>query len=514
MLFDLDGTLTDPKEGITTCVQYALHSMGIEEPDLDKLIPFIGPPLKDSFMQFYGMDEEQALQAIEKYRERFQDTGIFENEVYKGIPKMLEELQKKGVQLAVASSKPTVYVERILEHFQIRQYFRVVVGSELDGRRVNKDEIIHEALNKLFYYKPIQKELVYMIGDRKFDVEGAREHRIECVAVTYGYGSIEELKEAKADYIVRSVEELKKFLLREAEELEEEGNSSKKTVRQGSSYGKPKNPFSTKKILQIAFPFFTFLAVKLIASNVLSMMGTNLPDLLKAKIMVQDEAGNFTGFTGDAVIVISAIASLVAVWSIRKKATLFVTKTGEDMRLSHLKKEPVSRWIVLIVTTVGAVLGLNLLFNIAGFVNNSEAYQDVVAVQYGGSFWIGLICYGFISAFAEEVAFRGILYTGIRRLVNGKFALIVSAVIFGVYHGNEVQSFYAFIMGCLIAYAYEYFGTFWVPVLIHVLANVLAYSFTYVVGAVPGLMSMPLCIVSLAAALIGVGLLHWKKKIY
>lgn len=514
MLFDLDGTLTDPKVGITTCVQYALHSMGIEEPDLDKLLPFIGPPLKDSFMQFYGMDEEQAGQAIEKYRERFQDTGIFENEVYKGIPQMLEELQNKGVQLAVASSKPTVFVNRILEHFDLKKYFRVVVGSELDGRRVNKDEIIHEALNKLFYYKPIQKELVYMIGDRKFDVEGAREHRIECVAVTYGYGSIEELKEAKADYIVRSVEELRKFLLREAGESEEGKTAGNTGSKQGSSYGKPKNPFSTKKILQIAFPFFTFLAVKLIVSNVLSMVAVNLPDLLKAKIMIQDEAGAFTGFTGDAVIVFSAIASLAAVWSIRKKVTLFVTKTGEDMRLSHLKKEPVYRWICLIVTGVGAVLGLNLLFNMTGLIDNSQAYQDVAAVQYGGSFWIGLICYGFISAFAEEVAFRGILYTGIRRLVNAKFALVVSSVIFGVYHGNEVQSFYAFIMGCLIAYAYEYFGCFWVTVLLHVIANVLAYCFTYGVQAMPGLINTPLCIVSLAAALIGFGILHWKKKIY
>lgn len=511
MLFDLDGTLTDPKVGITTCVQYALHSMGIEEPDLDKLIPFIGPPLKDSFMQFYDMDEDRAVQAIEKYRERFQDTGIFENEIYKGIPQMLEELQKRGVQLAVASSKPTVYVERILEHFQLRQYFRVVVGSELDGRRVNKNEIIHEALNKLFYYKPIQKELVYMIGDRKFDVDGAREHRIECVAVTYGYGSIEELKEAKADYIVRSVEELRKFLLREVEEEEQSGKS---TMRQSSSYGKPKNPFSTKKILQIAFPFLTFLAVKLIASNVLSMVGANLPDLLKAKIMIQDESGNFTGFTGDAGIVIVAISYLIAAWAIRKKATLFVTKTGEDMRLSHLKKEPVSRWIFLLVTTVGAVLGLNLLLNLVGVVGSSASYQEVAAKQYGGSFWIGLICYGFITAFAEEVAFRGILYTGVRRLVNAKFALVVSAVIFGVYHGNEIQSFYAFIIGCLIAYAYEYFGTFWVTVLIHVLANVLAYCFTYALQEMPGLLNAPMCIVSLAAALIGIGLLHWKKKVY
>ena len=138
LLFDLDATLTDPKVGITTCGQYALPSFGIEEPDLDKLEPFIGPPLKESFQKFYNMDDEQAEAAIAKYRERFQDIGIFENELYDGIPEMLHTLQSKGLFLAVASSKPTVYVERILEHFQIDKYFKVVVGSELDGTRVNK----------------------------------------------------------------------------------------------------------------------------------------------------------------------------------------------------------------------------------------------------------------------------------------------------------------------------------------------------------------------------------------
>ena len=119
LLFDLDGTLTDPKIGITTCVQYALHSFGIEEPDLDKLEPFIGPPLRDSFMEFYGFTAEQAEEAVAKYRERFQNTGIFENEVYAGIPEMLKNLQSKGYFLALASSKPQIYVERILEHFDL-----------------------------------------------------------------------------------------------------------------------------------------------------------------------------------------------------------------------------------------------------------------------------------------------------------------------------------------------------------------------------------------------------------
>lgn len=170
LLFDLDGTLTDPKVGICTCVQYALASFGIQEPDLDKLEPFIGPPLKESFMEFYQMDSETADAAVEKYRERFRDTGIFENKLYDGIPEMLKTLCGKGLFLAVASSKPTVFVERILEHFNIARYFKVVVGSELDGTRVNKDEVVEEALKRLFEDKPVQKDQVYMIGDRKFDV--------------------------------------------------------------------------------------------------------------------------------------------------------------------------------------------------------------------------------------------------------------------------------------------------------------------------------------------------------
>ena len=160
LLFDLDGTLTDPKIGITTCVQYALHSFGIEEPDLDKLEPFIGPPLRDSFMEFYGFTAEQAEEAVAKYRERFQNTGIFENEVYAGIPEMLKNLQSKGYFLALASSKPQIYVERILEHFDLKKYFAVVVGSELDGTRETKDQVVQETLHQLFKENHIEPDQV------------------------------------------------------------------------------------------------------------------------------------------------------------------------------------------------------------------------------------------------------------------------------------------------------------------------------------------------------------------
>lgn len=225
ILFDLDGTLTDPKPGITACVQYALHKMGIEEPDLNKLEPFIGPPLMDSFHEFYGFDEEQGQQAIAYYRERFSVTGLFENEVYPGIEQLLEELKAAGKKLAVASSKPGVFVERILEHFGLCAYFDVVVGSELDGTRAKKEEVVEEALHRLLpeeLFQEIMKrkssesekkyDTVVMVGDRRFDVEGAKEFHIVSVGVNYGYAAPGELTSAGADVIVETVEELREAL--------------------------------------------------------------------------------------------------------------------------------------------------------------------------------------------------------------------------------------------------------------------------------------------------------------
>lgn len=215
ILFDLDGTLTDPKIGITTCVQYALHKMGIEEPDPDRLEPFIGPPLIDSFREFYGMNEEEAVRAVEYYRERFSTVGLFENEVYSGIPELLARLKKDGRKLAIASSKPTVYVKKILEYFSIYEYFDIIVGSELDGTRCRKEEVVEEALEQLSADDKFRKRDAVMIGDRKFDIEGAKAHQIPSIGVNYGYAIDNELVEAGADCVVGNVKELSEVLLKD-----------------------------------------------------------------------------------------------------------------------------------------------------------------------------------------------------------------------------------------------------------------------------------------------------------
>lgn len=208
ILFDLDGTLTDPKIGITRCVQYALESFGIYEEDLTKLECFIGPPLKEQFMEYAGLDEAEAGRAVEKYRERFATVGIFENSVFEGIAPMLRRLCLSGFRIGLATSKPEIYARRILEHFQLMEYMDEVTGSELSGARTRKAEVIAEAMRRM----GTAPERTIMVGDRRHDIEGAREEGLFSIGVLFGYGSRRELIEAGADALCSSVEELETAL--------------------------------------------------------------------------------------------------------------------------------------------------------------------------------------------------------------------------------------------------------------------------------------------------------------
>lgn len=208
IFFDLDGTLTDPGLGITNSVQYALRQFGIDVQDRRELYPFIGPPLSESFVKFYGFTEEQAQEAVAQYRVYFADTGIFENAVYPGIPELLKALNDAGMRPVLATSKPAVFAERILEHFDLKQYFHFVSGSELNGARVEKADVIRFALEALSITDPND---VIMVGDRCFDVEGAAACGISAIGVLYGYGDEKELSHATAT--AKTVADLRDLLL-------------------------------------------------------------------------------------------------------------------------------------------------------------------------------------------------------------------------------------------------------------------------------------------------------------
>ncbi|MBR5248947.1 MAG: HAD hydrolase-like protein [Lachnospiraceae bacterium] len=511
ILFDLDGTVTDPKVGITTCVQYALKDFGIVEEDLDKLEPFIGPPLKDSFMQYYDMTEEQASKAVEKYRERFQDTGIFENELYGGIHDLLRTLKAGGLHLAVASSKPTVFVERILKHFKIDKYFEVVVGSELNGERVEKVQVIQEVLHRFFPGGQPRYDEVYMVGDRKFDVDGAKTFRIETVGVTYGYGSMEELKDARADYIVNSVGELKKLLMREVEAVQR-----KQAEEGGGDNGKPEKSENRKILWRMMLPFVLFFVAKGLASSVMSIIIQTICNempVLEKYLVVKDEASDVMYFSGNAYAMCQAVSFLAAaaiVWNYAKGA---ITKTADEVRLLHIKKEPVKNYVIIGVSSLAAVIGMNLIITLSGIVEMDEAYQIAAEMQYSSAVWLGLIVYGVLAPIAEELMFRGIFYNCLRRTMKIPFAMVVSAFLFSVYHSNTSQTMYAAVIGFIMAYAYEAFGNFLVPLAIHVGANMVVYIMTRAGINETAFVSMPVAVVALVIAVVGLFVLEREKRL-
>ena len=209
IFFDLDGTLTDPGEGITNSVAYALKKEGIEPPTRQELYRFIGPPLVESFMKFYGFSEERAHRAVEEYREYFRDQGIFENRVYDGVPALLASLREKGKKLVLATSKPEPFAIRILEHFDLDGAFTFVAGALMDETRTAKSDVISYALKSCGISDPRR---VLMVGDRLHDIKGAKACGLDSVGVLFGYGSREELTKAGATYLAKTVQEIERFV--------------------------------------------------------------------------------------------------------------------------------------------------------------------------------------------------------------------------------------------------------------------------------------------------------------
>ena len=209
ILFDLDGTLTDPAEGITNSVAYALDKFGITVTDKRELFKFIGPPLVDSFMGFYGFSEEDANQAVVYYREYFKPKGMLQNEIYEGVRELLDEIKALGKSIILATSKPEIFAIEILKHFEIFDYFDFVAGATLDSTRNKKADVIAYALDSM---KITDKASCLMVGDRNQDINGAKANGIASLGVLFGYGDLEELTNAGADYIAETVSDIKKYI--------------------------------------------------------------------------------------------------------------------------------------------------------------------------------------------------------------------------------------------------------------------------------------------------------------
>lgn len=479
ILFDLDGTLTDSKEGICKCVQYALKKQGIDEPNLDVLEPFIGPPLSESFKEFYHMNEEQIEKAVVDYRERFSATGLYENALYDGIDDVLSDLNNKGKHLAVASSKPQEFVKRILKHFKINKYFDVVVGSELDGRRSNKAEAIEEALKQLYSleegadvkeYLSNNKDIklsTVMVGDRKFDIKGAKDFGIASVGVKYGFAPKGELETAGAGFIAKSVSELHDYLLN--------GNKKKKErIENKSSFFK-----SLNVILPLVWYYFMMIIVSFVSSVIIRVINDS-GDVEKILWI----SNNSTLMSGIILATALVLISLVLLVLFRKTDKLVV-----KMKTTYI-----------FYFAGGALLGLGLNVLLPLFAKVSK----IEALKYEGSDMVnnlpvlmGFLVFVILSPVMEELLFRWLIYGRMKAMLNASMAVILSAVFFGFYHGNLLQGIYAVIMGIVMAIIYEKSGSILSSMLFHIGANGLVYGTKYlsdsvkiIIGGIPAAIIM------------------------
>lgn len=211
VFFDLDGTLTDPGEGITNSVAYSLKKNGIEPPPREELYKFIGPPLVDSYMKYYGFDSDKARCAVDIYREYFRDRGIFENELYDGVIELLKVFTKAEKKIVLATSKPEPFAKTILSHFGLDKYFHFVAGALMDETRTKKGDVIRYALSQCG--EP-PRDSVIMVGDREHDIIGAKENSLRSIGVLYGYGSSDELSKAGADFIAKTPTDVAEIILK------------------------------------------------------------------------------------------------------------------------------------------------------------------------------------------------------------------------------------------------------------------------------------------------------------
>lgn len=503
ILFDLDGTLTESGEGIIKSVEYALEKLGVTENDPENLKRYVGPPLKESFMKFSGLNEEQAEQGIGYYRERYTKVGMFENRLYPQIPELLEVLKINDKILGVASSKPEIFVNQILEHFGIAQYFQVIVGSELDGRRSKKEEVIEEALLRL--HMQTERDKVLMVGDKEQDVNGARSCGLQCIGVAYGYGTREELSQAGAVYIADTVEDLGILASPNDEETTEHvesvrKNSKNRWERKGVSRRKKEEKQNRTKadekaehqwgedaikesdsgsnrpihpvmqIWRVIYPILIHLGISMAVSIAFSMFfiwkvisGTDISNSYD----VVEKINSSTLYQLILTSVLSGVITFFLYWKDQQRRKAGFLGQGEDFVWSP----PVIWFSVIILAIAGSQMlnDLILVFRLNEiFPYYSQMTDDTMT---GQPVWLLFLTVGLLAPAAEELIFRGLVFRRMKDFMNPWAAIILSALLFGIYHGNMIQFLYASLMGILLAVIYHRTGTLWTSILAHVVAN-------------------------------------------
>ena len=454
ILFDLDGTITDSAEGITKSVQYALEHFGIDEPDLKKLRSFVGPPLKEQFMKHANLSDKQAETAISLYRERYVKTGIYENKVYDGIESVLRLLKAKGKILGVASSKPTIYVKQVLEHFNLAQYFTVIGGSELDGTRIEKYEVIEYVLEMLNMQD--ERAKVLMVGDRAYDVEGALQCGIQCIGVAYGYGGIYELETAGAIYIAQTVEDLKVLV--------GSSRSGTNAAKQRERAPQPRLRVGFwYKALRVLYPLGLYYLITLgmtIIISLIFMVWQGLWHGYDIETIVRAEK--------EYSLIILAAASIIAIPGFSKMYQ------RESVLRAERRASSVGTYIATILLLISVSQMLNILMNTFKLSEIFPYYAEninTVLVAKPPIIAVVLVV-GIMVPIAEELVFRGLVFKNLQDYAGTVVAVLISGLLFGIYHENMIQFIYATILGWLLAIIMGRVRSVKVPIVGHIAANI------------------------------------------
>ena len=452
ILFDLDGTLTDSANGIAVSVQSALRAVGIDEPDVSKLRCFAGPPLHAYFMEYAGLDADTALAAVDAYRKDYAARGMFINSVYPLIGDLLYNLKKNGMKLAVVTSKETSQATRILKEFGLLRYFDAVAGCTPEDTNTAKEFLIEHALRALG--KQYDRAGVVMVGDRFYDVEGAKAAGVASIGVSYGYGSREELEQCGADYIVGDQAELGRLLL----------STGRAPFFSGF-------PTTARKVWNILWPVFLWFVVSNIVGTIFGAIFGGIYAGLHADQLgnpedLMEEILNNAGMISQIASAIADVIMLPILWKILAKDELY--RSTKKITLRTAPKPGAVNALFAVFMGFGLSTIINLLVSISGLSDwmyemNPDRFDAISSLPI----WADVLILCIIAPVFEELLFRGVMFRRLRDYVSFLPAALCSAAIFGLVHFDIVTGISAFVIGVIMAWLYEYTGSIFSSMLFH-----------------------------------------------
>lgn len=480
ILFDVDGTLTASGEGIKKSVIYALEKMGKPVPEDAVLEEFIGPPLDESFVRYTGMLPEEAKRAVEIFRERYHVRGVYENRPYDGIRECLSTLREAGFNLAIASSKPKILVDRVLEYFDLQKFFSVVVGAELDGSLCRKNEVIAEALKELGA-EDKRDEIVY-VGDRKYDVIGAHMNGLAVIGALYGYGSFEELSAEGPELIAASPSMLLDLIMERLADEQKESLRGSGRADGSESFNElssvPVRENVLLKIWRVLYPILLDAAIRYAVLFLLGVLVVGVLSFFSSFIYESFPGLAVLGYY-DFAMLIDAVGLAVSmpfmyIFFKRDEARREARPIPQGKMLPAKDRNLNLKLVTLqyVVFFLLAAQAVNFFLAVSGISSIDTAYQNSETMLSSPMLLIQILDVCLIGPVCEEMVFRLLVYRRIRDYSSVRVAVILSAALFGVYHMNFVQGIFAFSLGIFLAVFYEKTGDLRVPIAAHIANNI------------------------------------------